>query len=103
MNPIQIQATELLAKAGISSPTTRLMCETVINSNNESAVTELIAGLNEMIAEKEAAYQEFKTKMAQMAKEMLPSPAPTTNYLAPTTPPKEPMVDITPPGTTPTL
>lgn len=105
MNPNQIQATELLTRAGLTSPATRLMSETVIASKDDSAITELIAGLNAMIAEKEAAYQEFKTKMASIAKEMLPaSPAMAAPVQASATlPPAAPVVDITPPGTTPTL
>ena len=80
MNPNEPQATpekiaqakDLLSRAGLTSPATRLMCDTVIASKDDSAITELITGLNVMIAEKETAYQEFKTKMATMAKGMLP-------------------------------
>ena len=71
------QATDLLARAGLSSPATRLMCETVIATKVDSSVTELITYLQELIAEKETAYNEFKAKMAEIAKEMLPAPTAT--------------------------
>ena len=66
------QAADLLSRAGVSSPATRLMAETVIASKSDSAITELITSLTEMIAEKELAYKEFKTKMVEIAKELLP-------------------------------
>lgn len=99
------QAKDLLSRAGLTSPATRLMSETIIASKSDAAITELITGLNEMISEKEAAYQEFKTKMATMAKEMLPaSPTMAAPVQASATlPPAAPVVDITPPGSTPTL
>lgn len=65
------QAQDLLQRANLISPASRLMCETVINSKSGPAIDEMILYLQQLIAEKEQAYQEFKVKMAESAKILL--------------------------------
>jgi len=73
------EAKKLLSQAGFENPANRLSCEAIIQSKSELAITELISTLQELLSEKEIVYQEYKQKIASIAKEMLP--------LKPQTPP----------------
>lgn len=71
------EAKRLLSQAAFENPANRLSCEAIIQSKSEAAIAELISTLQELLSEKEAAYQEYKQKIAEIAKEMLP-PKPQT-------------------------
>lgn len=65
------KAKELLAKAGFTEPENRLTAEVIIQTADEQAVEQLIKTLEEYIAEKEAAYAEFKQQTAELLKDSL--------------------------------
>ena len=83
------EAQQLLALAGFTEPSNHLIAESIILSKSDSAITDLILTLKEMISEKEAAYQEYKVKIAEIAKEMAagmqPATPPVNTYTPPTT------------------
>lgn len=83
------EAKQLLQQVDFSDPANRLVSETIILSKSETAITELMSTLRELLSDREMAYQEYKSKIANIAKEMLP---------APTTPP----ATITTSSSTPT-
>jgi hypothetical protein len=65
------QAQDLLQKASLVSPATRLMCEAIIESKSILVIDELILHFQQLIAEKESAYQEFKHKISEVSKDLL--------------------------------
>ncbi len=62
----------LLSQAGLYSPGIRLMAESVIASKFQSAVSQLIQMLEDLVREKEAAYADYKTQIGETAKDLDP-------------------------------
>ncbi|MBL7036950.1 hypothetical protein ISR94_03930 [Candidatus Microgenomates bacterium] len=65
------RAEMLLLKAGLVSPMMRFMCESIIKSKSEPSIDELITHLQQLVAEKEVAYQEFKVKLSAASKKLI--------------------------------
>lgn len=61
----------LLLKANLISPMMRFMCEAIIKSKSELAIDELDTHLQQLVAEKEVAYREFKTKLSAASKKIV--------------------------------
>jgi pantoate kinase len=65
------KAWHLVEKAGLASPTLRLLCEGIIKSGSKTAIESLMGMLIICIREKQEAYAEYKKSMAAVFKKKI--------------------------------